>query len=142
MVYLIVAVGYILRTVHLLRRGIVGTAGLRRCRGVAPLWIRCCRWSTASHCLLLGPRLLFLLSLYGGGASFDQCIFNGTDGFSRKNGSWIQGPRHRLFPCLKHFIEFSAYLIVDQAIGIHEYCVQVTTKEQGVGCSNIFDDRI
>ena len=69
--YLIVAVGQILLAVYLLRRRIVGTADLRRCWGIAPLWIRCCHWSTTSHHLLLGPRLLLLLSLDGGSASFD-----------------------------------------------------------------------
>ena len=140
--YLVVAVGYTLLTVRLLRRRVVGSTGLRRCRGTAPLWVRCCYWSTTSHHLLLGPRLLLLLSLDGGGTSFDQCILNRSDGFSGKHRSWIQRPRHWLFPRLQHLIKLSAYLIVDQAICIHEDCVQITTKEQRVGCSDIFNHRI
>ena len=70
-IYLVVAVGYILLTVNLLRGRIVGPAGLRGCWCTAPLWIRRSHWSTTSHHLLLSPRLLLLLSLDGGSASFD-----------------------------------------------------------------------
>ena len=141
-VYLVVAVGYTLLTVHLRRRRVVRPAGLRRCRGAAPLWIRCCHWSATSHHLLLGSRLLLLLGLDGRSASFDQCILNRSDSISRKHGSWIERPRHWLFPCLQHLIKLSPYLTVDQAIGSHEDCVQITTKEQSVGCSNIFNHRV
>ena len=89
-IYLVVAVRDTLLTVHLLRGRIMGPAGLRGCRGTAPLWIWRCHWSTTSHHLLLSPRLLLLLSLDGGSASFNQCILNRSNCLSRKHGSWIQ----------------------------------------------------
>lgn len=90
--------------------------------------------STTTEQFLVTSGLLLLQS---GSSSLDQSAFDAPSGFWRENGPGIQGPWHRLFPCLEHLVQFSASLRVDESVGIHEGLIHIAAQEQSVGSPDI-----
>ena len=90
---------------------------------------------------MLAPHLLCLL-LDCSSPCLDQSIFDWSDSVERKHRSRLDRTRNRLFPRLKHFIEFPPDRLTDRCICVHERLIQCIAKEEGIWTSDIFDDGI
>ena len=127
--------------IALLRWGIEYTMGLRRSWSMAPLRVWRCLWPSTHH-FLLCPVLILLLLLKSSCTSLEQRTLDWFDSLRGKDRFCIQRSGHWFFPCFQHLIQLPAYLDADQAVGVHECSIEVSTKNDRVRRSHVFYNRI